>query len=831
MTFSFPQFGALAILAPSAFPVADWARRHFPAHELLDPADCQALLGTTEPHPSTDAYTLAAQAFEMRVKAGRATVFLRAPLEQTARNFLRSASRKANAKLYYLSIDLPEADLRTLVPAYDREAWAREAAQIAQNLLFLDKEGIAGHLSITRIADLEALEFSRPPLPCDRRSLSGPFDLIGSVHGCLAELRALLGELGYVSDPATQLPRHPKGRIPVFLGDDGAQGPHGLACLQLIQAMCDAGLAYAVIGNQDRRLLEVLRESPEADPDALAPWWAAASPEDRQAILAWTAQVPSHLVLDGGRLVAVHGGIRPDMIGRDTPPITAFCTYGSTPGEHALVQSRALADWAAELPEGVTVVFSHQPVVDVQDAGSHVAIDTACLYGGRLSAFRYPERSVVSVPAAKAYAPAEWPEATVQETKAKSELDRWELPVSLLNGEFLVQTAAGYSFSVTNTQFAATVELLQMETVSPRWLIYLPPSMSPPQPATEPGHLEHPHEAFSYYEKKGQTHVVVQEKCAGRRAVVVICRDAAAARKHFGAQDDRIGVVYSRYGRPLLTDPADERELLSQLQAGAEAAGLWEALKTDWLCLEGQLSGAQFQPGQSEEQARIAAGVAAAWPTTLNMLQGTKATDPDFLALRARMQARGALVERLAGLCAAEARATTWFFTPYHLLAAQSGTFFHQPHAWHTAQLSAFSQGHPTRVRALRSEVLDLQDHDHRRSLVAWWQELSEAGAPGIIVKPVTLELFVNHEYLQPAMKVRGREALRMVYGPFYTEHDLLAHHRTRSLKERRELVIRHFVLGKEALTRFVAGQPHAEVLQIITTHLAISTMDGNPLV
>jgi hypothetical protein len=401
----------------------------------------------------------------------------------------------------------------------------------------------------------------------------------------------------------------------------------------------------------------------------------------------------------------------------------------------------------------------------------------------------------------------------------------------LLNGEFLVQTSTGYSFTLNESQFATTLELLHQEAVSPRWLIYLPPSMSPPQPATEPGYLEHPNEAFSYYEKKGQTHVVVQEKCAGRRAVVVLCRDAAAAQKRFGAQDGRIGVVYSRRGRPIFTDPAEEHELLSQLQAGAAAAGLWDTLQTDWICLEGQLTGAQFQPGHAAEQARIAAGVAAVWPSTLSHLNSAMATDPEFFALRARMQARSGLVEGLANLCRAEASATAWFFSPYHLLAAQSGTFFHQPHAWHMAQLSAFSQGHPTRVRAVRSEVLDLQDHDHRRRLVEWWQTLSAAGKPGIIVKPATLELFVNHEYLQPAMKVRGREALRMVYGPFYTESELLAHHRTRALKDRRELVIRHFVLGKEALTRFVAGQAHAEVLQAITTHLAISTMDGNPLV
>jgi protein phosphatase len=833
MILRLPKFSALAVLAPTAFPVAEWARRHFDPQICLDPSDCQQLLGVAAVPPSADAYALVTQAFQLRLAAGKTTVLLQAPLDQSGRQFIRSACRKYHTQLLVLSIELPEDELAALAPAYDRALWAREQDLLEQNLQFLDKEGIQQHFRIRSSAELAALQVEWQPLPCDRSELAGPFDLIGSLHGCHAELLALLAKLGYdrAHDPDGLLPLHPQGRLPVFLGDMADRGPGSAQALALVKAMTTAGKALTVLGNQDRALLEFLRAEPDGDPGELALWWSQASPAEKSATLAWIAALPSHLVLDGGRLVAVHGGIQAEMIGRHTQPITAFCTFGSTPSEHNAVQKEPLASWVEDIPAGTTVVFAHQPLVDAVDAGRYVAVDTACLYGGQLSAFRYPEREFVQVPAETAHETATWPALAAPQAPLHAAAERWLLPDEHFNGRFLVQTTSGFTFTTTEAQYNVVTEFLEAEAVSPRWLIYLPPSMSPPQPAAQAGYLEHPVEAFSYYEKKGQTHVMVQEKLDGRRAVVVLCRDQAAAAARFGAEDGRLGVVYSRRGRPIFADPAEERELLGQLHAAATAAGLWEALRTDWICCEGQLCGGKFQPARRAEEERIAAGVVATWPRSLELLAHSTASGPEFEALKARMGERSAGAQALARICARpEAADGDWFFVPYHLLAAQSGVFFDRPHAWHLEQLAAFTQANAPRVRALRAELLDLQDHDQRRKLINWWQELSDQGAPGIVVKPVTLELFINQEYLQPAMKVRGREALRKVYGPFYTDPELLAHHRNRSLKERRELSVRHFALGKEGLERFVAGRPHYEVFQTVFTHLAISTMDGNPL-
>jgi protein phosphatase len=830
MILTLPQPSALIVLAPSAFPAAQWARRHFTPAQLLDPSDCQALLGSADLPPSPQAYALAAQAFKLRMEAGTATVLLQAPLEQTGRNFIRSACRAHHMQLLVLSIELSVEELQAWAPDFDRAQWAREQDLLEQNLHFLGKEGVQQHFRVRGAAELDGLEVVWQPLPCDRATLGGPFDLIGSLHGCHDELLRLFVALGYSRDTRSQLPVHPEGRLPVFLGDIADSGPACAETLSLVQAMTEAGLALAVAGNQDRQLLEHLRQDPEADPGALAPWWAHADAATRAQALAWLGRLPGHIVLDGGRLVAVHGGIKAEMIGRHTTAITAFCTYGSTPGERSTVQDAPIADWAADLPAGVTVAFAHQPLTRPLDAGNHVALDTACLYGGQLSAFRYPERAWVQVEASAAYLAGEWPAAAEAQAARPHALDRWTLPAELLNGRWLVQTASGFNFTLTDLQYATTLELLQNEAISPRWLIYLPPSMSPPQPATLPGFLEHPNEAFSYYEKKGQTHVVVQEKCDGPRAVVVLCRDTDAAEARFGDGSGRIGVVYSRRGRPLL-DPADENTLLAELHAAATDSGLWAALRTDWLCLEGQLTGRRFTPGKNKEEGRIAAGVAAAWPRALDLLAQSTSDAPEFLAMRAQMEAQAAAAQALARDCTpADGDEGSWYFTPYHLLAAQSGDFFDRSHVWHLEQLAAFTQGNAAHVRALRTQVIDLQDHDGRRALTDWWQDLSDQGAPGIIVKPMTLELVVNQEYLQPALKVRGREALRKVYGPYYTLPDALEHHRRRSLKERRELVVRHFALGKEALQRFVAGKAHQEVLQAVFTHIAISTMDDNPL-
>ena len=123
----------------------------------------------------------------------------------------------------------------------------------------------------------------------------------------------------------------------------------------------------------------------------------------------------------------------------------------------------------------------------------------------------------------------------------------------------------------------------------PHWLIYLPPTMSPSETSSRQDYLEYPTEALAYFRKNEVQKVVCEEKHMGSRAVVVVCRDLEAARKRFGVIDGRVGVCYTRTGRPFFPEPADEAEFIARVQAALSKAGFWDEFASDWFCLDCEL--------------------------------------------------------------------------------------------------------------------------------------------------------------------------------------------------------------------------------------------------
>jgi 3',5'-cyclic AMP phosphodiesterase CpdA len=249
---------------------------------------------------------------------------------------------------------------------------------------------------------------ARIPLPCDRRNERGPFDLIGDVHGCREELEALLDRLGYRPGPAWA---HPAGRRVVFLGDFVDRGPDSPGVLKLVLDMLDAGTALAVPGNHDVKAARRLagRSNGPASSD-LAETLAQLDrvPEGEHARLAadfrrFAETAPRHLWLDGGALVAAHAGLRADMIGRAGKSIDAFALYGDTTGEVDGFGLPERRDWAADYRGSALVVHGHTPMHEPRRLGRVQCLDTGCVFGGALTALRWPEDELVSVPARRIY--------------------------------------------------------------------------------------------------------------------------------------------------------------------------------------------------------------------------------------------------------------------------------------------------------------------------------------------------------------------------------------------------------------------------------------------
>jgi len=247
----------------------------------------------------------------------------------------------------------------------------------------------------------------------DRHGETGPFDIIGDVHGCIEELLELLARLGYVVGPdLTVTP--PAERKAVFLGDLGDRGPDTPSVLRLVMGMVEAGQALCVIGNHDEKLRRKLAGRKVSVDHGLALTLEQLTHESisfRRRVRAFLESRPSHLLLDHARLVVAHAGLKKELQGRQSKRAWSFAVYGDTTGERDGFGLPVRRDWAAEYHGPALVVYGHTPVPEVRWLNHTVNIDTGCVFGGKLTALRYsswkgaaaPDLEVVSVSARHVY--------------------------------------------------------------------------------------------------------------------------------------------------------------------------------------------------------------------------------------------------------------------------------------------------------------------------------------------------------------------------------------------------------------------------------------------
>jgi protein phosphatase len=234
----------------------------------------------------------------------------------------------------------------------------------------------------------------------------GPFDVIGDVHGCFDELSELLVRLGYTLPEAARPVGHPMGRKVVFLGDLVDRGPGIVEVLRLVMDAVEAGSALCVIGNHEWKLVRKLWGRNVKVAHGLAETLAQLDREPeafRERVARFIEGLPSHYVLDAGRLVVAHGGLKEHMHGRETERIRAFAMYGDTTGEFDAWGMPVRLDWAEHYRGKAAVVYGHTPVHEPEWQNNTINIDTGCVFGGKLTALRYPERELVSVQAKEEY--------------------------------------------------------------------------------------------------------------------------------------------------------------------------------------------------------------------------------------------------------------------------------------------------------------------------------------------------------------------------------------------------------------------------------------------
>ena len=866
-TLKLPELSLILLIGSTGAGKSTFARRLFKPTEIVSSDVCRGLVADDENDQSAsgDAFELLHYLVAKRLRRGLLTVVDATNVQAEARKPLVALARQYHVLPVAIVLDVPEA------VAHERNAHrperrqmgphvvARHRQDLRKSLRHLREEGFRHIHHLRGVAEVDAVQsILRDRLYNNRKEETGPFDIIGDVHGCYDELLALLADLGYIVEEELVADVRdlgirvtpPAGRRAIFLGDLVDRGPASPQVLRLVMSMVRSGAALCVPGNHDSKLLRHLNGKKVTANHGLAETLAQLEGESdsfKGQVRQFLDGLVSHYVLDGGKLVVAHAGLTEEMQGRGSGAVRAFAMYGETTGEIDEFGLPIRYEWAREYRGRAMVVFGHTPVPDAEWLNNTIDIDTGCVFGGRLTALRYPERELMAVPAARVYCEPARPlnyraaqlaaagEVAAGDLSAQHQQDD-VLDIRDVTGKQFIETRLLRGVTVREENAVAALEVMSRFALHPKWLLYLPPTMSPTETSELPDLLEHPAEAFAYYQKLGVERVVCEEKHMGSRVVVVLGQDEAAIQRRLGLAGEGIGKCYTRTGRNFFTDKDLETAFLARLRDALTTAGFWEKFSTDWVCLDAELLpwSAKAQELVKNQYAAVAAAATAALPQVEAVLAEAAARDLDgaealLARTTARRQAAADYADAYRRYCWPVHSLDDLKLAPFHLLATEGKTYFDRDHAWHLETLRTLALADPGLLRATPYRVVPLADPSEVESAVQWWADLTAAGGEGMVVKPYDFIPTGQKNLVQPALKCRGREYLRIIYGPDYLLPGNLERLRQRNVKAKRNLALREFALGVEGLERFVARQPLRRVHQCVFGVLALESEAVDP--
>lgn len=552
MRIEIPEFALVVMVGATSGGKSTFAKKYFKETEILSSDFFRGMVSDDENNQkvSKEAFDLLYYAANKRLDLMKTTVIDATNVQHDARKVAIQMARDQNVHSVAIVLNLPEKILQErnlnrpdrMLPSH---VVHRQANDLRRSVKRLKKEGFRFVYILNSQEEIDSVEIVRTKMWNDKKEEHGPFDIIGDIHGCYDELVELLKKLEYTGDGVGGM-KHPEGRKAAFLGDLCDRGPENVAVLKLVMHMVQNNQAICVQGNHDVKIVKKLRGRNVQlahGLDQTIGELEQQSEEFREEVKTFLDGLISHYVLDGGKLVIAHAGIKENYIGRGSGRVRDFCLYGETTGETDEYGLPVRLDWAADYRGKAVIVFGHIPQAEVQSMNRTYCIDTGCAFGGKLTAFRYPEKELVSVDAKKQYYMPRKP--LVSKTEAQGDM----LIVADVSGSMHINTRLMPSVMVRENNVAAALEIMSRYAADPRWLIYLPPTMSPCETSQREGYLEHPVEAFAYYKNKGVGTVICEKKHMGSRAVIVICKDPTAAKTRFDISDGSLGIIYTRTGR------------------------------------------------------------------------------------------------------------------------------------------------------------------------------------------------------------------------------------------------------------------------------------------
>ncbi|WP_329206519.1 polynucleotide kinase-phosphatase [Streptomyces sp. NBC_00683] len=839
-TLPVTDLSLVVLIGASGSGKSTFARKHFKPTEIVSSDFCRGLVADDENDQSAsrDAFDVLHYIAGKRLAAGRLTVVDATNVQAESRKQLVQLAREHDVLPIAVVLDLPEeVCLARNAKRPDRADMPRHVVQrhrreLRRSLRGLEREGFRKVHVLRTEEEADSAEVVLERRYNDLRHLTGPFDIIGDIHGCSSELESLLGKLGY-TDGA-----HPDGRTAVFVGDLVDRGPDSPGVLRRVMSMVSAGNALCVPGNHENKLGRYLKGRQVQVRYGLAETIEqleredAKDPEFREQVKEFIDGLVSHYVLDGGKLVVCHAGLPEKYHGRTSGRVRSHALYGDTTGETDEFGLPVRYPWAEDYRGRAAVVYGHTPVPTTSWVNNTLCLDTGAVFGGKMTALRWPEREIVDVPAEQVW----YEPVKPLTTEAPGGREGRPLDLADVQGRRIVETRHMGRIAVREENAAAALEVMSRFAVDPRLLAYLPPTMAPTATSHEEGFLEHPAEAFAQYRADGVAKVVCEEKHMGSRAVALVCRDADTARERFGAEGPT-GALHTRTGRPFLDDVALTEVILGRLRTAVTAAGLWEEWDTDWVLLDAELMPWSLKAAGllRSQYAAVGAASGAVLPVAGEALAAAAARGVDVGALAGRQQERAAdaaaFTEAYRRYCWSTEGLDGVRLAPFQILAVRGRSLASVPHDEQLAWLDRLVEHDPTGLlQVTRRLVVDTGDEDSVRSGIDWWLEMTGRGGEGMVVKPLgALVRDAKGRLVQPGIKVRGREYLRIIYGPEYTRPENLDRLRSRFLGHKRSLALREYALGLEALDRLADGEPLWRIHEAVFAVLALESEPVDP--
>lgn len=837
MILEVPHFSLIVLVGPSGSGKSTFAARHFQSTEVVSSDRCRGLVTDNEADWSVNhaAFDVVFCIVRKRLEARRLTVVDATSVRREDRKALLELAASCHAPAIAVVLDLPPEicharNAQRPDRAFGADVVQRHHKHLRSGLDNLADEGFFKVAVLSSEAEVNAVEIVRTKAPMDLRHMHGPFDIIGDIHGCYDEMVQLLAKLGYRVEANPDAPRAyaPAGRKAIFLGDLVDRGPNSPAVLRLVMSMVQQGDALCVPGNHDAKLFRKLKGHKVKVAHGLGrtlKQLAAEPPEFTSQVQEFIDGLVHHYVLDDGRLVVAHAGLIETYHMGTSNKVQHFALFGDTTGERAPDGLPIRRNWALGYRGQPMVVYGHTPTATVNWLNHTTCIDTGCVFGGLLTALRYPEREFVQVPARERYyvspRPLKYPS---HPPRPPVELSyREPLDINDLLGKRFLQTRYDVDVRLSEAQAIAGLPGASRLAAQPGWVVYLPPQELPIERlCTRTDFKARLQSAVLYHQQQGVKRLAWSHIPLGSRAVAVLCASPQVAEHRFGAEPGVQGLLYDQAGRsPAQLSSTAQQHLIGALTQAFDQAELWQALESDWVALELTL----YAPQQVEAQRTLAR---AQGTVTRALLTAThRALDglvlPPGLAMRLKERGEhlARFEEHLAPTATTgpqeQAATNPLHVYPLRLLASEGAVHTHRDITWQQAQLDAICTTNPELLTRPTSGQLNLDTDTQPSAALTHIDESLLGRLAGIRLQPLPPSADQTPAGpLAPTLFCATNPNLWLHTGPLHSSApgeppaDLL------------QQVTREQALTLEALQRYVDGEPLFRVHECIYGMLAL---------